>query len=154
MIENGTTSETDRGPADRETAGPDKARTKPASIKGLFRTAAKALTGNDDKPKPETQRRRRGETEGELRKYVPPADHGQPAARGRFAGLQGKISAAAKIGRTFTRAAAAATEVYAEASIHQSDTLDCMNPFEPPDAFAADIDADLGGPQDRYFPQL
>jgi hypothetical protein len=36
----------------------------------------------------------------------------------------------------------------------QTDTLDCMNPFEATDAFAAHIDAGYGAPQDWNFPQL
>jgi hypothetical protein len=35
-----------------------------------------------------------------------------------------------------------------------SNTLDWMNPDNPPDIFTTDIDADFSAEQDRYFPQL
>jgi hypothetical protein len=153
-IENATTSETDRGPADRETAGPDKARTISAAIKGLFHAAAKAITSSEDEPKP-ARRRRSGETEGEHRKpaHVPAAnDNDRPAARGRFAVL----SKAEKATNAVVPDAA-----YVNATAYLADTLsilDCMNPYWPPDAddnyYADEIDNEFSAKQDQNFPHL
>jgi hypothetical protein len=87
----GDTSENDTSFAVRDTAERSKSQTILAAIKGLFRSAAKAITNSEDEPTPAAKRRRRsGETEGDLRKHMPTVDQDsdQPAARGRFAILQ------------------------------------------------------------------
>jgi hypothetical protein len=92
-----------------------------AAIKGLFRSAAKAITDSEDEPTPAAKRRRRsGETEGDLRKHRPTLDHGsgQSAARGRFAILQ-----PAKAEQAADRAIAYLAEAFGPP--------DPCNPFEP-----------------------
>lgn len=93
-----------------------------AAIKGLFRSAAKAITrdNDEDTPEPKSRRRRSGETEGDLRKHRPTLDHGsgQSAARGRYALLQ-----PAKAEQAADRAIAYLSEAFGPP--------DPCNPFEP-----------------------
>ena len=111
-----TTGWTEPAPPCPPGAGRDR-QTISGAIKTLFKDAVKALTRGKDEDAPEPKpRRRRGETEGELRKHVPPADHGsdQPAARGRYAGLQ-----------------PAKAEKIADAAVEAFGPPDPCNPFEP-----------------------
>ena len=66
----------------------------------------------------------------------------------------GKASARGKYTALRAGKASASTNAYAGAILYLSDTLDWMNPYEPPAAFTADIDADISPPQDQYFPHL
>jgi hypothetical protein len=78
-------------------------------IRRQFVKARKALVQRGDEPPPAPKKKRSGETEG---KHVPAADHGRPAARGRYAAL----STAEK-----------ATDAVAAASIFMSEMLDWLH---------------------------
>jgi len=64
-------SANDSGPAVRNTAGPDKVRTIADSIKGLFRSAAKAITGEaEDKPQPRRRGKKEGDRDGGMMRFA------------------------------------------------------------------------------------
>lgn len=147
----GDTSTNDSTPAVSGAAASDKNRMMAGAIKALFRIAAKVLTNDEDEPQPGA-RRRRGETEGDLLKPIVlrPDLAGRPASRGRYAALQPK--AFPEAGLMASSRAFVSADVAAPAYL--SDTLDCMNPYWPPDADAGnEIDNDFVSKQDGYFPQ-
>jgi hypothetical protein len=125
---------------DRASAEGSKNRT---TIKGLFKAAIKAITQrDDDAPQPQT-RRRRGEKEGGgtimVRLFARIA--GRPAARGRYAALQGEAAA-----QHFAQSGHEA-----QAALYLSDTLDWLKLWH--DNADHWPDDDFNAKQDRYFPQ-
>jgi hypothetical protein len=126
------------------------------AVKGLFKAAVKAITRRD----PDAPRvcRRRGETGGELRKPAPAkvtAD--RPAMRGRFAGLLGGKSKAARVLRKFMRASDDIVYPFADDDLYMLEVLPTLNPCDhsasgDPHHEVA-IDNESGAQQNRYFPQ-
>jgi len=116
----------------------------------LFKAAIKAITQHKDDDAPQEARKRcSGEKEGGgpllVTRHILRAA-GRPAARGRYVKL-----------RTTAPKRAAIPETYVAADLNMADTLDCMNPFWPPEAeFCGNemIDDQRPARQDYYSPHL
>jgi hypothetical protein len=132
LSENGSTF------AVRDTAKGSKNRTIAGAIKALFRKTAQLVSGrDDDEPRPQTRRRGRGETEGDLRK--PMLRPSRAAARGRYAALQ-----------PVKAEQAAAVE---SAGLYLADTLAWLQLWEDNAAHEQWLDDSFSSKQDRYSPQ-
>lgn len=140
----------------------------PGAIKGLFK-AAKALACSDDAPRPETRRRRTGETDKGfvavwrtvLRRA---ATKTRAAARGRFAALRpvkADVSTkAAAIAETMAdRLAKAEPVAFAPADacagtgMYLADTLEWLNLWQDNANNEQWFDGDFNAKQDHDFPQ-
>ena len=117
------------------------------AVKAIFKDAAKTVTRPDPDaaPQPEAKRRGKGEGGNPTSPALRQQHTGNPrlrgeAARGRYAGLRSRP--------------AAVPDPVVTAETCLLDTLDWMNPYEPPDNFTPDIDADFAPPQSAHFPHL
>jgi hypothetical protein len=136
-------------------AGPNtKPRTEDGNrttITALFAAARGAITRQDDEPQRGSGRRRKdGDTEtgrGAIRHPF------RRAARMLFGSARRIARATFKGAKPITAREEPLFDPFADAAACMADTLDWMNPYNPPDISGIDIDADFGAQQDQCFPQ-
>jgi hypothetical protein len=132
-------------------------RTIAGAIRGLFKTAVKAVTQREEAPQPET-RRRAGEKDGRGFARVN-YDHryqnsGKPSARGHYTALRAVRTTAAKLRRRFSRAANDATAPDIAEEVFNSITgFDLVTMWQQNANAGQYLDQGLSASQDRYFPQ-
>jgi hypothetical protein len=139
---NGSASET--GPSRLDGFSSRQTRNQPIreAIKGLFKSAAKALARPDDEPKPEPRRKRGGDTDkafglawrAVLRRAVTKS---RAVAQSRAANAAHDRTAGA----------------YVRATMYLADTLDWLNLWQDNAVDEHGPDDDFSAKQDRHFPQ-
>jgi hypothetical protein len=122
-----------------------------SGIRSQFRQA-RAAVARSTAPAPSKKPRKRGDEDKGRIPWRRPLERG--FVRAILAGKLAKARAAFKDAKPIidTRGPAP-PDRHTALAVDMADALDWMNPFEPPEAFAADVDANYSPPQDWHFPQ-